>query len=221
MEITVNKKAISTLLNDELSINEIIDFLNEIIDNEIEKEIPDCDLIDDCINAIDDIQNQSNIKPFVRLVLTKNQVMKYCRRHGKNNNTIKAIVAACLIMVISGATVLNASPALAENVKSFFETVISTLQDISARTESEDYGNISSIYASYLEGSNLIVNSIDDIDETKFNVTAVYSDSTTKSIPISECAISKTLEHTDKGSYVLVAISYNGCACSIAFEVRG
>lgn len=221
MEFTVTEKSIKSLLNDKKQNEEIIRFLNQIIDEEIEKDSPDCDLIDECIDAIDEIQTEENSQPALRLVLTKKQVMKYCRRHTQNNNAVKSVVAAALVLIMGGTAVFNASPALAETVKSFFETIVSTLQELSAETKSDEDSDISSIYASLDKNSNLIITDIDDIDEAKLTVTAVYSDGTERNVPISKCKISKTLEHTDEGSYVLVAISYDGCACSIAFEVRG
>lgn len=221
MEFTVTEKSILSLLNDKKQNKEIIRFLNQIIDEEIEKDSPDCDLIDECIDAIDEIQAEENSQPALRLVLTKKQVMKYCRRHTQNSNTVKSVIAAALVLIMGGTAVFNASPALAETVKSFFETIVSTLQELSAETKSDEDSDISSIHASLDENSNLIITDIDDIDEEKLIVTAVYSDKTERNIPISKCKISKTLEHTDEGSYVLVAISYDGCACSIAFEVRG
>lgn len=220
MNITVNKSTVRTLLNDEVSNREIIDFLNEIIDTEIEKDEPDCDLIDDCINAIDEIQLNSNLQPTLRLVLTKKQVLNYCRHHSKNNNAVKAVVAACMVIIISGVTVLNTSPALAEEVKSFFATVISALQTASEETENGNKA-ISSIYATMPDDTPLKVSSIDEVDISKIKVTAVYDDASEHDVEIKNCSVTKTTEHTDKGSFVLVTISYDGCACTIAFELEG
>ena len=219
MNITVNKKSINAVLNDRNISNEIINTFNEIIDSELEKENPDFDVIDECANAINEIYSSENIIPAIRLINTKKQVMKYCRHKAHNNNAVKAVVAASLVLIISSATVLNASPALAENVKSFFETVISTLQNISDDTDNQN-SEVISIYATFPKGTKEKVSSIDDVDVNKIKITAV-TDNGEFDVSPDKCKIIKKIEHTDKGNVVLVAISYEGCACSVAFELEG
>jgi len=220
MNITVNKNILTSLLDNEISNKEIIDFLNEMIDNEIENENPDCDLIDDCINAIDEIQSDNNIHPVLKLVLTKKQVLNYCKRHSRNNHAVKAVIAACMVLIIAGVSAYNASPAFAENVKSLFETVVTALRFTSSETEN---GNetISSIYATLPDDTQHTVSSIDEVDLSKIKVTAVYNDASERDVEWSDCKVTKTVEHTDQGSFVLVVISYDGCACTIAFEMEG
>lgn len=218
MDLAVNSRIITDIFNDEKSFEEIIDFLNEIIDTELEKENPDCDLIDDCINAIDEMQSEMNIYPALKLVASKKRVMAYCKNKSKKSPALKAVIAACLVMIMSGAVALNASPALAENVKEFFETIVSTVFD-SANGTKDDI-NISSIYASY--GANADnIKSENDIDENKFEVTAVLKNGSEKKIPIKDCKVDKSLERTKNGDYVFVSISYKGSACTMAFEIRG
>ncbi len=217
MDLTVNSRIITDIFNDEKSFDEIIDFLNEIIDAELEKENPDCDLIDDCINAIDEIQNEMNIYPALRLVSSKKRVMAYCRNKSKNSPALRAVIAACLVMIMSGAVALNASQALAENVKEFFETIISTVFDSADDTENDM--EISSIYASY-KGNTDNINDENDIDKNEFEITAILSDGSEKKIPIKSCKVDKTLKHTKNGDFVFVSISYKGSACTMAFEIK-
>ncbi|MGN0528905.1 MAG: hypothetical protein ACI4IE_07195, partial [Eubacterium sp.] len=172
-----------------------------------------------CARAINEIFYSQNTIPALRLIITKKQVMKYCRHKANSNRTMKAVVAACMVIIISGVTVFNASPALAENVKSFFETVITSLQQISDETENKN-NNISSIYATLPDNTKLTVSGIDEVDLSKIKVTAIYNDESEKDISINDCRVKKTIEHTDRGSFVLVAISYDGCACSIAYELE-
>lgn len=218
MNITVNEKTICSVFNDSQSKKEIVDFLNEIIDNEIEKENPDCDLIDECINALDKFQSGDSTQPLLHLLLTKKQVLKYCKSRSKNNNALKAVIAAGLVLIMSGATVFTASPALAQNVKSFFETVISTMLDLSDDTENETPDNIGSIYASYSGAEK--VKSPDDIKIDKIKVFAVSHDNSEQEIPVSKCKVKKVVNRTESKSFVIVAVSYNGCACSIAIELE-
>lgn len=220
MDFTVNKIILELLLDDEKENKDITSFLNEIIDSELEKNSPDCDLIDECISIIDKIQSQNNIYPLLSLVLTKKQVLKYCKKSVYGYKTVKAIAAACLVMLISTGTVFYAQPALAENVKSFFETVISTLQDMSEKSVSDEESEIISIYVVFQENGRKTVASPEDIDISKITVTAVYNDSTEKNIDISQCTVQTKQEKILSKNYIVVYISYDGCACSMAFEIK-
>ena len=219
VNITVNQKSITAVFNDNKVNNELLITFNAIIDEELKKENPDFDIIDECANAINEIHNEQSIVPAVRLILTKKQVMKYCRHRAHSNNTMKTIVAACMVLIIAGATAYNTSPAFAQNVKSFFATVISTLQNASADTQN-DNSKVLSIYASLPDTAKKVVRSVDDVDVSQIKIIAVTSDAE-YSVSPSKCKITKTIEHTDKGSFVVVAVSYEGCACTIAFEMEG
>lgn len=218
MNITVNQKSITAVFNDNKVNNELLITFNAIIDEELEKENPDFDIIDECAEAINEIYNEQNIVPAIRLMLTKKQVMKYCRHKAHGNNTMKTIVAACMVLIIGGATAYNTSPALAQSVKSFFATVISTLQNASEDTQN-DNSKVLSIYASLPDTAKRTVRGVDDVDISQIKITAVTNDAE-YSVSPSKCKITKTVEHTDKGSFVVVAISYEGCACTIAFELE-
>lgn len=218
MNITVNQKSITAVFNDNKVNNELLITFNAIIDEELKRENPDFDIIDECAEAINEIYNEQNIVPAIRLMLTKKQVMKYCRHKAHGNNTMKTIVAACMVLIIGGATAYNTSPAFAQNVKSFFATVISTLQNASEDTQN-DNSKVLSIYASLPDASKRTVRGVDDVDISQIKITAVTND-TEYSVSPSKCKITKTVEHTDKGSFVVVAISYEGCACTIAFELE-
>lgn len=126
MDITVNKRIITSIFDDEKSINEILDFLNQVIEEEIEKENPDCDLIDCCVDTAQEIQNELSTAPLLKLMVSKKQLLNYCKKHSGKNNTLKAVIAAGLVVIIGGATAVSTSPALARSVKSFFESIVST-----------------------------------------------------------------------------------------------
>jgi hypothetical protein len=212
--MTVNKDIISLLMDDKKSNAQIVDFLNQIIDNELESENPNCDLIDECVNTIDEIE--STKCNGIRLVTTKKQVIKYCKRHTKNDNAIRGAIAACLVILLSGGVAFNTSPALAENAKSLFETIIATL----INTDDEGNGNTVSIVASLPDGTNLTVKNADEIDLTNLKITAISSDGTRKEIDKAKCKIEKSTKHTTSGDYVIVAITYDGCSCTVAFELE-
>ncbi|MFR5875401.1 MAG: hypothetical protein ACLUFN_02815 [Eubacterium sp.] len=221
MDFTINEKTLCNLLNDELYSNEIVSFLNSVIDEELEKDDMDCDFIDECINAIDEITEYYNSAPAIRLMLTEKRVMSYCKKHSRNNGAVRAVIAACLVMVIGGTALFHTSPAVAKSSKEFFEVVISSLQQMADITDSND-STISSIYASFPENTVFKAKDIDSIDLSEIKITAIYNDNSTKEIPISDCKITKSIEKDENNkSVALVVIAYNGCACSVVYQIEG
>ena len=219
MEITVNKTILQNIYNDKSFYSEIYNLLNSIIDEELEKEEPDCDLIDECISALDDIQKSQSSASAIRLVLTKKEVMRYCKQHSKSKTVQKTVAAAVLIILLgSSIAVLNA-PAIAESAQNFFESIAGILFEKADETDEND-DKISSIYATFPEGTAFKTKNKNDITLENVVITAVYSDGKTKEIPLSDCQISKTEEKDGESSYILVVISYNGCACSVVYETE-
>ena len=217
----MNKTILDTILDDEKSGSELIALLNEVIDSELEKESPNCDLIDECINAIDEMNLSFNIFPALKLALTKKQVISYCRKQTMRNSALKPVIAACLALFISGAVAINTSPALAENIKNFFETIVAAVFEMADETGTgDDYTELSSIYATLPENYNPTVRGAENVDLSELRVYAVYNDNTEFEIDASKCMITKTVEHTDQGNFVLVVISYEGCSCSMAFQME-
>lgn len=134
MEITVNEKTLNNALRDGKSNEDIIMFLNQVIDEELEKENPDCDLIDDCINTIDEMQKDNCVAPALRLVLTcKNikEIVNPKRRAWKQLNFAfrAAIVAAIIVSgtftvnaAVEAITGVNVIEAIKNSVSSYMDT---------------------------------------------------------------------------------------------------
>lgn len=111
MEITVNEKTLNYALSDGKSNEDIIMFLNQVIDEELEKENPDCDLIDDCINTIDEMQKDDCVAPALRLVLTCKSIKEIVNPKRKSwkqlNFAFRAAIVAAII--VSGTFTVNAA----------------------------------------------------------------------------------------------------------------
>jgi hypothetical protein len=69
---------------------EIAELLNDVIDKELEKDEPDCDLIDECIDILDNLENDdySNVIPFI------NKTYK-----GRFSKKVWSILVACAILL--------------------------------------------------------------------------------------------------------------------------
>ena len=130
MNITVNEKSLSLLINDMKSNDDIIAFLNAVIDEELEKEKPDCDLIDECIDAIADIEDDDTALPILKIALTPDSIRKIVnpnRTSWKNlNRALRiAIIAA---VIATGTFTVNAAVKSATGVDVIKEVATAVAQ---------------------------------------------------------------------------------------------
>lgn len=106
MNVTVNNKTLSLLVNDLKSNDDIIEFLNSVIDEEFEKGTPDCDLINDCIDAIASLEDDDSKKPVLHIALTPQTIKKIVNPHRSSwNNLNRALRVAIIAAIIATGTV--------------------------------------------------------------------------------------------------------------------
>lgn len=117
MEFTVNERTINTIISDGKSNEDIIMFLNQVIDEEFEKDEPNCDLIDDCINAIADISENAEM-PALRLVVTCNSIKEIVnpKRKAWKQLNVALRVAIIAAIIASSTFTVNAAVKLVTNV---------------------------------------------------------------------------------------------------------
>lgn len=220
MNITVSKKIINRACTEDLTA-QIEEYLNSVIDDEIQKDDCDTDLIDACIDALDSIRT-NNVYPVLRVMLQDKDIVEYCKRKaGKSNYSSRKAIAACLILaVLASAAFLNTDTALARQIKDAFSQIIEVLN--AASDNSEDSGNaeISSIYAVFPNDYSFTVNSKDDIDINEMTIYAVYRDGSEKNIPVSECTYSITQNSEDGKNQLILAVAYKGCVFSIIYNIE-
>ena len=142
MNITVNEKSLSLLINDMKSNDDIIAFLNAVIDEELKKENPDCDLIDECINAIADIEDNDTALPMLKIALTPDSIRKIVN---KNRTSWKSLNRALRIAIVAaviatGTFTVNAAVKSATGVDVIKEVASAVAQVF---TKSDDDDNLS------------------------------------------------------------------------------
>ena len=221
MNITVTRSEINKIYDEPSFKNELTEFLNAVIDEEIEKsDNMDTELIDECIGTLDELQNNQSVAPALRLILTEKQIMKYCKKNTKIPyiNQTKSAAAACLIIILSGITILQTNPALAQQAKNFFDDIISALQIGTEQSETNLSSDISSIYAIYPDDTSFTVKKESDIDLDNIKIKAVYKDSREKEIPLKNCSVN--MIKNEENNTVLVVIAYDGCALSITYTIE-
>ncbi len=111
MNVTVNKSTLALMFDDIKSNEDIIEFLNQVIDEEFEKQEPDCDLIDECINAIDELSSTTRQTSMLHIALTPQSIIKLVNPKRKSfkqlNKALRiAIVAA---VIATGTFTVNAA----------------------------------------------------------------------------------------------------------------
>ena len=219
MNITVNCDTLSYVLSETEYLNEISDCLTKVIENELLKgDESDTDLIDECVDLLDSLQNPGNDEAYIKLDSYRS-ILHYCHKNTSGSRIkFKRAAAAVIIMLLTGTAAITAKPALALQISGFFENFISDLFVMSDNTETVN-SSISSIYLTVKERNNKI-KSESDVDLSKLSVTAVYNDRTQHDIPIEECAVDKRIETLNGNKVLIVTVAYSGCASSIAFEME-
>ncbi len=89
-EIKIDKRILNEILDENTLKNEIAELINNVIDEELVKEEPDCDLIDECIDILDNLVNDdySKVIPFIK----KNY-------KGRFSKKVWSILVACAIIL--------------------------------------------------------------------------------------------------------------------------
>lgn len=89
-EIKIDKRILNEILDENTLKAEIAELLNDVIDKELEKDEPDCDLIDECIDILDNLENDdySKVIPFI------NKTYK-----GRISKKVWSILVACAIIL--------------------------------------------------------------------------------------------------------------------------
>lgn len=222
MNLTVTAKQINEITNEKQFREELFSFLNEIIDEEIAKgDDMNTELIDECIDALDELQAQGKQKA-LKIVLTQKDIIKYCKKSAKvhSSKNAKAAVAACLVMLLGSTALFSADPALAQQTKEFFSNIISALSIAAEQSETDGETDIQSIYAVFPKDTSFTVKTESDIDLSKVTIKAVYGNGKEKTIPLRKCTVNKVKGTTAKNT-ILIVIAYEGCSLSITYTIEG
>lgn len=138
MEFTVNERTINAIISDGKTNEDIVMFLNQVIDEELEKDEPNCDLIDDCINAIADISENDEM-PVLRLVVTCNSIKEIVnpKRKAWKQLNVALRVAIIAAIIASSTFTVNAAVKLVTNVDIIGEIAHSISSLINRNDEGE------------------------------------------------------------------------------------
>lgn len=215
------KDIIYSIYDDNSFKAEVYNFLTSLIDEEVLKDEPDCDFIDDCVNTLECILNDdfSTVIPFV----SRNKL--------HNHRVISILVAAAILLSAGiGAVAVNYTieKKKAETVTTTTATTVSTTSEkTTASTSATTTTSTSKTVTLKCESLKLMFSNTvfkdeyvigEKLDLSGVSVYARYSDGTEKNVPISECKVIADDAFGTKERYEVIKISYNGF--SESFKVR-
>jgi len=220
VNITVSREIINRLYTEDL-FEQIKEYLNGVIDAELEKENCDTDLIDDCISALDAVQSHDTY-PALKVMLRDKDIIRYCKRKTdlSGHKGAKAVAACLVVAVCASAALLNTDTAFARQIKDVFGNIIEALNRTADSSENSDDNDISSVYATFPPDHSFTAKNKNDIDLNGITVYAVYKDGSERVVPLSECTVSIT-DNKDAGqNSAVVVIAYKGCAVSVIYTIE-
>lgn len=212
MNITVNEKSIAYVLNNQINKKELSDYLNSIIDKEIEKENPDTRLLDECTELLFALET-GNMPDLPGADIMLGICIKSLSKGG---GRAKKIAAAIIVFLFASGALLQTNPAIAQQTREWLNQIAYAL-GIAANTTDTGRSEIVSIYAEPKEDASFRVKSEEDINPEDVSIYAVDKYNFEKHIPVSECTLNK--ERIDS-AHIMLTYSYEGCACSIIYELE-
>lgn len=218
--MTVNQTILKDLYSENLTL-EIAEYLNAAIDEELLKDDIDTDLIDDCIDALDALQ-ENDITPALHLLLNEKQITEYCKRQTRKPVHIgrRAAAACAVIAVCASLITLSTNTAFASEVKEAFWHIIAALNRTAGESEVNPAREITSIYGIFPADFSFTVRSKDEIDLSQMTVIAVYKDGREEAILLNSCTVNRTEDFRGDPNTVLLTVGYNGCAFSVKFTIH-
>lgn len=132
--IKLNSEVLNDIFNDSGFYNEIFDFLNSLIDDELSKgEAADCDLIDECIELLEQLSSEDrNSTSFLVKLVSKEKFARKIKTHSLlGQKSGKKILTACaaVVLVLSIGTIYSYNTSGVSLVKSIENKLSNLLQD--------------------------------------------------------------------------------------------
>ena len=135
MNVKVNESIFNIVLNDEIFKSELIEFLNEVVDAELEKgDEMDADLIEDCTEIIFDLENGYEVMEFEREKAEKIIRLFNNKTEKKKINYKKVLIAAIAAIMAMTAT----TTVFADEINYFLHQIVDIINEVSEGEEFDD-----------------------------------------------------------------------------------
>lgn len=121
-KLNLNPSVLQQILSDREATEELREYLNFVIDEELKKnENADCDLIDECICSLEELTNEnSNEKPHLTVLLSEEKFIKNIQKksvlHKGSYKKLAVICASAAILIAAGSIKTDSGQTVAKTL---------------------------------------------------------------------------------------------------------
>lgn len=220
-DLKVTKEILNSIYDNAGFKAEVAEFINSLIDEEFLKDEPNCDFIDECINTLDELENENFAK-----------VIPFVKKHANKSvrQRLISVAAACAILAAISFGAVAVSHTIEQKREAKTTTLPAATQATTAeRTTTEvittttaapttraavpvelRLGFTDKFKDEYFIGEAL--------DASGITAVMIYSDGSEKTIPLDDCKITTDDGFGTTERYETVTVSYGGV--SETFTVR-
>ena len=221
-DLKLTKEILNSIYDDTSFKAEVAELINSLIDEELSKDEPNCDFIDECINTLEEIESENFAKviPFVKKHAGKTFRQKFV-----------SVAAACAILAAISFGAVAVSHTIEQKREAKTNTVTqavteSTTAERRMTTEAVTTTTKPTTQAAIPTGIRLrFGDSFKDeyyigekLDTSGITAVVSYSDGTEKIVPLADCKVTADDGFGTRERYETVKISFGNA--SETFRVR-
>lgn len=221
-DLKLTKEILNSIYDDTSFKAEVAELINSLIDEELSKDEPNCDFIDECINTLEELESENFAKviPFVKKHAGKTFRQKFV-----------SVAAACAILAAISFGAVAVSHTIEQKREAKTTTVTqavteSTTAERAMTTEAVTNTTKPTTQAAMPTGIRLrFGDSFKDeyyigekLDTSGITAVVSYSDGTEKIVPLADCKVTADDGFGTKERYETVKISFGNA--SETFRVR-
>lgn len=221
-DLKLTKEILNSIYDDTSFKAEVAELINSLIDEELSKDEPNCDFIDECINTLEELESENFAKviPFVKKHAGKPFRQKFV-----------SVAAACAILAAISFGAVAVSHTIEQKREAKTNTVTqavteSTTAERALTTEAVTTTTKPTTQAAMPTGIRLrFGDSFKDeyyigekLDTSGITAVVSYSDGTEKIVPLADCKVTADDGFGTRERYETVKISFGNA--SETFRVR-
>lgn len=221
-DLKLTKEILNSIYDDTSFKAEVAELINSLIDEELSKDEPNCDFIDECINTLEELESENFAKviPFVKKHAGKPFRQKFV-----------SVAAACAILAAISFGAVAVSHTIEQKREAKTTTVTqavteSTTAEKALTTEAVTTATKPTTQAAMPTGIRLrFGDSFKDeyyigekLDTSGITAVVSYSDGTEKIVPLADCKVTADDGFGTRERYETVKISFGNA--SETFRVR-
>lgn len=221
-DLKVTKETLNSIYDNAGFRAEVAEFINSLIDEELLKDEPNCDFIDECINTLDELENENYAK-----------VIPFVKKHaGKTlRQKLISVAAACAILaaISFGAVAVSHTIEQKREAKTTTTTAQITTESTTAErttTEAATTTTKPTTQAAVPTGIRLRFGDGfkdeyyvgEKIDTSGITAIVSYTDGTERNVPLADCKVTTEDGFGTRERYETVTVSCGDA--SETFRVR-